>query len=155
MIVMTASMTGRSSTRLELMPNSVELCGTVKGASVTDIPLTSTRLNTFAPTMLPRDKSLQPLTSEVMAVTSSGSRGTQRDKGQCNDRLGHAERLGDQGAVIHQQVCAHGDQHSAQHQQDQRPGQGHFLFFGRLLLTGGGFSSAIRCRPCTPQTLPA
>ena len=44
----------------------------MKGASVTDTPLTSTRLNTFAPTMLPRDRSLQPLTSEVMAVTSSG-----------------------------------------------------------------------------------
>ena len=72
MIIMTASMTGISSTRLELMPNRVELCGTVKGASVTDIPLTSTRLNTFAPTMLPRDRSLQPLTNEVMAVTSSG-----------------------------------------------------------------------------------
>ena len=68
MIIMTASMTGISSTRLELMPNKVELCGTVKGASVTDTPLTSTRLNTFAPTMLPRDRSLQPLTSEVMAV---------------------------------------------------------------------------------------
>ena len=70
---MTASMTGRSSTRLELMPNSVALCGMVKGASVIDMPLTSTRLKTFAPTMLPSDRSLWPLTSEVMAVTSSGS----------------------------------------------------------------------------------
>ena len=41
MIIMTASMTGISSTRLELMPNRVELCGTVKGASVTDTPLTT------------------------------------------------------------------------------------------------------------------
>ena len=70
---MTASMTGRSSTRLELMPNSVALCGMVKGASVIDMPLTSTRLKTFAPTTLPSDRSLWPLTSEVTAVTSSGS----------------------------------------------------------------------------------
>ena len=69
-ISMTASMTGRSSTRLELMPNSVALCGMVKGASVIDMPLTSTRLKTFAPTTLPSDRSLWPLTSEVTAVTS-------------------------------------------------------------------------------------
>ena len=48
-ISITSSMTGRSSTKLELMPNSVELCGMVKGASETDTPLTSTRLKTFAP----------------------------------------------------------------------------------------------------------
>ena len=65
-------------------------------------------------------------------------RGTQRDKGQCNDALRHTEGLGNQGTVVHQQVCAHGDQHRAQHQQDQRPGQGHFLFFGRLSVNGGG-----------------
>ena len=59
-ISMTASMTGSSNTRLELMPNSVEFCGMVKGASETDTPLTSTRLNTFAPTTLPSDRSLWP-----------------------------------------------------------------------------------------------
>ena len=58
MISMTASMTGRSNTRLEFTPNSVELCGMVNGASVTETPLTSTRLKTFAPTTLPTDKSL-------------------------------------------------------------------------------------------------
>ena len=36
MMSMTASMTGRSSTRLELMPKSVEPCGMVNGASVTE-----------------------------------------------------------------------------------------------------------------------
>ena len=54
------------------MPKIVALCGTVKGASATDTPLTSTRLNTLAPTTLPNDRSLWPLMSEVMAVTSSG-----------------------------------------------------------------------------------
>ena len=73
MSTMTASITGRSSTRLELMPNRVELWGMVNGAMVTDAPLTSTRLKTLAPTMLPSERSLQPLTRDVMAVTSSGS----------------------------------------------------------------------------------
>ena len=57
-ISITASMTGSSSTRLELMPNRVALCGTVKGASVTETPLTSTRLKTLAPTTLPSERSL-------------------------------------------------------------------------------------------------
>ena len=46
--------------------------GTWKGDRVVDRPLTSTRLNRFAPTMLPRDRALWPFTREVMAVTSSG-----------------------------------------------------------------------------------
>ena len=67
-----------------------------------------------------------------------GQRGAERDKRQGDDALGHAEGLRDQGAVVHEQVCADGDQHRAQHKQDQRLGEGHFLLLGRLLLTGGG-----------------
>ena len=46
---MTANITGRSMTREELMPMMVEFCGMLKGDTVMDMPLTSTRLNTFAP----------------------------------------------------------------------------------------------------------
>ena len=67
-----------------------------------------------------------------------GQRGAECDKRQGDDALGHAEGLRDQGAVVHEQVCADGDQHRAQHKQDQRPGEGHFLLLGRLLRTGGG-----------------
>ena len=67
-----------------------------------------------------------------------GQRGAECDKRQSDDALGHAEGLRDQGAVVHEQICADGDQHRAQHKQDQRLGEGHFLLLGRLLLTGGG-----------------
>ena len=45
---MTANITGRSMTREELMPMMVEFCGMLKGDTVMDMPLTSTRLNTLA-----------------------------------------------------------------------------------------------------------
>ena len=61
----------------------------------------------------------------------------QRHKGQRDNTLGHAQSLGDQGAVVHQQVGAHGDQHRAQHQKHQHTGQGHGLFFLFMLLCGG------------------
>ena len=51
----TANMTGISITSEAFMPAMVEFCGMLKGASVTDTPLTSTRLNTFAPMTLPSD----------------------------------------------------------------------------------------------------
>ena len=41
MISMTASMTGRSNTRLEFTPNSVELCGMVQGLSKMEMRLYS------------------------------------------------------------------------------------------------------------------
>ena len=67
-------------------------------------------------------------------------RGAQRHKGQRDDRLRHAQCLCDEGAVIHQQVCAQCDEHSAQHQQYQRFGKGHLFpgIFGLGLRFGGG-----------------
>ena len=66
-------MTGNSSTSDALWPKSREFCGMVKGATVAETPLTSTRLNTFAPMTLPSESAPWPFASEVMAVTSSGS----------------------------------------------------------------------------------
>ena len=69
---MTANITGRSMTREELMPMMVEFCGMLKGDTVMDMPLTSTRLNTLAPITLPSEREPWPFASEVIAVTSSG-----------------------------------------------------------------------------------
>ena len=53
---MTTNITGRSMTREELMPMMVEFCGMLKGDTVMDMPLTSTRLNTLAPMTLPSER---------------------------------------------------------------------------------------------------
>lgn len=58
---MTANITGRSMTREELMPMMVEFCGMLKGDTVMDMPLTSTRLNTLAPMTLPSEREPWPL----------------------------------------------------------------------------------------------
>ena len=44
------------------------LCGTTNGASVTETPLTSTRLNTFAPITFPSDSAPCPFARDVIAV---------------------------------------------------------------------------------------
>ena len=64
---MTANITGRSMTREELMPMMVEFCGMLKGDTVMDMPLTSTRLNTLAPMTLPSEREPWPFASEVIA----------------------------------------------------------------------------------------
>lgn len=56
----TSSIRGISTTREALYPAMVFSWGTWKGDRVVDRPLTSTRLNRFAPTMLPRDRALWP-----------------------------------------------------------------------------------------------
>ena len=128
----TANITGRSMTSEELMPMIVELCGMLKGDTLMDIPLTSTRLNTLAPMTLPSDREPCPFVS--------GQRGAQRHKGQGNDGLGHAQRLSDQGTVVHQKVGTHGNEGRADDEQADLLAERHFLF--RLVLVpfrGGGF----------------
>ena len=58
-------------------------------------------------------------------------RGAQRHKGERDHRLRHAQCLRDQGAVIHQQVRAHGNEHRAHGQQTQLLGKGS-IFVGLL-----------------------
>ena len=69
---MTASITGRSTIRLELRPAIVFSAGTAKGEIVIAMPLTSTMLNRFAPMTLPSESAPWPLARLVMAVISSG-----------------------------------------------------------------------------------
>ena len=73
MNAMTNSMSGMSTRREALRPFISLSAGTWNGLIVMAIPLTSTRLNRFAPTMFPSDREEWPFTSDVMAVTSSGS----------------------------------------------------------------------------------
>ena len=65
-------------------------------------------------------------------------RGAQRHKGQGDDGFRHAQRLRDQGAVVHQQVCAHSDQGCAEDEQADLFGKGHFLFRLVLIVFRGG-----------------
>ena len=46
--------------------------------------------------------------------------GAESDEGQSDDRLRHAQLLGDDGAVVHQQVRAQRDEGCAHHQQQAR-----------------------------------
>ena len=66
------NISGMSTTREAFIPATILLAGTAKGDKVTDKPDTSTRLNRFAPMILPSDKDPWPFAREVMAVTSSG-----------------------------------------------------------------------------------
>ena len=68
-----------------------------------------------------------------------GQGGAQRHKRQRDNTLGHAQRLRDQRAVVHQKVCAHRDQHRAGYQQHQHLRQGHGFFLVVVLLGGGVF----------------
>ena len=68
-------------------------------------------------------------------------RGAQCHKGQRNDRLRHAQRLRDEGAVVHQQVSAHSNEHCADDQQTQLLGKGAFLSLLLLFRGGGVFHS--------------
>ena len=69
---MTVSITGMSMSREALRPKIRLPTGTSKGARVTEMPETSTRLNTLAPITLPMPREAWPLRREVMVVTSSG-----------------------------------------------------------------------------------
>ena len=64
-------------------------------------------------------------------------RGAQRDEGQGDDALGHAQRLRNQRTVIDEQVRTDGDDRCADDQQDQRLRQGHQILFLGVLLGGG------------------
>ena len=68
--------------------------------------------------------------------------GAQGHEGQGNHRFGHAQFLGDDGAVLHQQVGTHGNQGRAHHQQhqlhNQRTGGLHFFHFLNFCLVGIG-----------------
>ena len=106
MISMTASMTGRSNTRLEFTPNSVELCGMVER---------SQRNGNTADQHEVEDVCADDVANGQITVTfnqrSNGrdqlrQRSTQRDKGQGDDAFGHAQRLGNQRTVINEQICA-------------------------------------------------
>ncbi len=70
------------------MPPIVFSHGIAKGESVTETPDTSTRLNRLAPTILPSESEPCPLTSDVIAVTSSAEKCAERDKGKRNYRFG-------------------------------------------------------------------
>ena len=48
-----------------------------------------------------------------------GKGGAQRHKGEGDDRLGHSHGLGDQGAIVHQQVGADGDENGSHRQQQK------------------------------------
>ena len=54
------------------MPKNVLPTGTSNGASATEIPDTSTKLNTLAPITLPIPRDARPFLREVIVVTNSG-----------------------------------------------------------------------------------
>ena len=60
--------------------------------------------------------------------------GAQGHEGQGDDGFGHPQRSGDLGAVVHQQLRAHGNQRRADHQKEEHLPGGHLLhrFLGRL-----------------------
>ena len=68
----TTIISGISRIKEELMPKKVLPTGTSNGASATEIPDTSTKLNTFAPITLPIPREARPFFKEVMVVTNSG-----------------------------------------------------------------------------------
>ena len=57
--------------------------------------------------------------------------GAQSHKGQRDDGFRHTQRLGDQGAVIHQQIRAKGDGSCTQYQLDDVHQDGGFLLLFR------------------------
>ena len=69
--------------------------------------------------------------------------GAKSDEGQGNDRLRHAQLFGDDGAVVHQQVRAHGNDRRANHQEQQLLPQrdGRAVLVGFLVLGSGGFDA--------------
>ena len=108
----------------------------VKGATTAETPLTSTRLNTFAPMTLP-ETAHRALGQRGDGRDQLRQRGAQRHKGERDHRLRHAQCLRDQCAVIHQQVRAHGNEHRAHGQQTQLLGKGS-IFIGLLRFFRGG-----------------
>ena len=113
---MTLSMTGMSMTREALWPKRMLPTGTSKGARVTATPETSTRLKTLAPITLPIPREACPFFRLVMVVTSSGR---EVPRATSDNGLGNAQASGDDGAMLHQQVSAHGDQSGAENQPEQ------------------------------------
>ena len=64
--------------------------------------------------------------------------GAQRHKGQGNHGLRHTQRLGDQRPVVHQQICAHGNQRRTHDQKQSADTQGPLLRIGLIFHRGGG-----------------
>ena len=69
---MTPIITGSSNIKEAFMPNRTFPCGSVKGESDADVPVTRTKLKRFAPIIFPKDKEPCPFIREVTAVTNSG-----------------------------------------------------------------------------------